>query len=489
MALAKYAVAARLLRCGWTVLWLDFDTILYADVSQWLGKVVPSRIVLALPVTFNWLGDLHDSLLFLRPAAVDLICSVVVWLADNPVLAARTDHYLMGLLDHKTAYRSGLDDNPYATWREIVPMVPKSASLPAAWLPLDGRRAHATAAGWRGDTCMATATPAGYGPDAVVMLHLGGLSWERRTAMLEQLFSDRSGLDAEAARLLKRDFRRVPLSQQGSACSSGSRLPPRIRRKDLWVTHVTYAENCCYKSRLRNLHSAQQVAKVNATRLFTRRDLDAQFEARFAHLLDDKNAPGAGYWTWKPQVILQTLEDPAIPDETGVVVWLDAGNHYVGPLDSIIEKAVESTDVTSAVNLFTVEWRYSKPEARRLLPDGDEPYIRDMPQMGTPFIVARKTQAAIRFFREWRDLMGDYRIVSNPGDRPNILYLEKVARLTGASQEVSPLPPGRDLSTLEYQHFHIADQAVYSALFKRYGFKPITAAEQESVIVLARDMS
>merc|ERR1719210_2660418 len=64
---------------------------------------------------------------------------------------------------------------------------------------------------------------------------------------------------------------------------------------------------------------------VNEARAYSRQDLGPDWVAKNHEILSQRR--GAGWWLWKPYLILRTLNDRSIPWYTGVVMWVDAGNY------------------------------------------------------------------------------------------------------------------------------------------------------------------
>lgn len=66
--------------------------------------------------------------------------------------------------------------------------------------------------------------------------------------------------------------------------------------------------------------------------------LDIDFaENTHAHVMNQKK--GAGLWVWKPYSILATLRDPTVPWGAHIV-YLDAGNHYIGDLREFVKSTL-----------------------------------------------------------------------------------------------------------------------------------------------------
>ena len=113
--------------------------------------------------------------------------------------------------------------------------------------------------------------------------------------------------------------------------------------------------------------------------------------------------------------MLETLKDPAIPYGT-IVLWTDAGVHFIAELRPLLEKYLAYSDVT-ATETPMLEADVSKRDAFILLDADYEPIIFTN-QIATGIIAARKTPLAIRFMEKWLRACEDERIIT---EEPSVL--------------------------------------------------------------------
>merc|ERR1712048_345013 len=105
-----------------------------------------------------------------------------------------------------------------------------------------------------------------------------------------------------------------------------------------------------------------------------------------------------GYYVWKPFIILETLKNPEVPNGT-IVLWTDAGVHFIAPLRPLVQRYLAHSDV-SATETSMMEADVTKRDAFILL-DADYGSIIQTNQVATGVILARKTPLAIRFAEHW----------------------------------------------------------------------------------------
>jgi hypothetical protein len=137
---------------------------------------------------------------------------------------------------------------------------------------------------------------------------------------------------------------------------------------------------------------------------WTRRQLEETgFYRAHRHILDASR--GAGYWAWKPFLILETLKNSA---EGDLVLYSDAGRPEA---PSIVDRPLRTlTDWVVAhrggalPGVYIPQWgpnrRWTKGECFRVM-GCDTPAIRDHPQVQATFSVWRRDDRSLDFVSEW----------------------------------------------------------------------------------------
>lgn len=208
-------------------------------------------------------------------------------------------------------------------------------------------------------------------------------------------------------------------------------------------------------------------------RVWTEDDLDDDFKDRMAKRLLS-GSRGYGYWCWKPQIVLQMMREMSDGD---VLLYADAGCH-LNP--NGLRRLMEYFELTRRHGIVAFQAR-SMDESRRgclsqhFLPDGkwckgdlldffgvrsNENIIASGQIGGTVFLV-RKDEAAIRFFKEFRQVFYDH------------------FELCDDSPSVSANLPG----FVENRH----DQSVLSIMGKLHGIFTLSCAEYNPVGDFAPD--
>merc|ERR1711959_116366 len=160
----------------------------------------------------------------------------------------------------------------------------------------------------------------------------------------------------------------------------------------LHLVSVSYAHGCCQHSLKKNRLQALKVG-IDDARAYGFKDLSPAWAERNHEVLSQRR--GAGWWLWKPHLILRALKDPAVPWARGVVLWVDAGNYLHADPRSLVETALQTSDVAALRLKWCLEADWTSARSLELLNVSKRYAVTDRPQYGAYFLVFRKTQTAI----------------------------------------------------------------------------------------------
>eukprot|EP00397_Hematodinium_sp_SG-2012_P009007 GEMP01009079.1.p1 GENE.GEMP01009079.1~~GEMP01009079.1.p1 ORF type:complete len:413 (+),score=102.90 GEMP01009079.1:1283-2521(+) len=219
-----------------------------------------------------------------------------------------------------------------------------------------------------------------------------------------------------------------------------------------FFVQISYAHGCCEKAMKKNMESgAPYFDKQIAYGL---EDIDEEFRAHNDWIFSQKK--GGGLWIWKPYVIYKTLL--RVPDNT-IVVYLDAGNHFIEDPRPLLWRALNESDVTAPRLGCCFESDWTKREAMVLL-GSDTLAVSEKLQMAGYFMAMRKTPLVMEFLQTWLGVVEDGRVVS-----PDVVS---------------------DIDNYPGFIRHMIDQSAFSCLFKKIGFKHISLNDAHKVMKLAR---
>jgi len=453
---AKYLTLAYITLRGTNVAWVDLDVYLPADPTTRLQAALTDDPN-APPLVFSGFltsASLNPSLIMARGGeeASELLRRFAAWLYENPFILDHQgwDEFLQnpdgdfsGSWDYKGRnITSGAGDGLELSF---APAFVMPAQRPAS---ANGKRSllftrlgpeFASADGWRGPR------------DQLASFHFWGAA-EKHQELFEAFYPYESVGFSPAARAVLARYRREPISRDAASIDARKAVDA-----DLHITTISYADGCCVQSIARNRQSALDVG-VDLALAYGRSDLDQEWAEQHASVLTQKK--GAGWWLWKPHVVLKTLRDDAVPWHTGVVLWLDAGNQYIGDPRPVVARALRDSDVSAMRLKCCVESDWTSDRALRKL-GGKSYVISDRPQLGAYFLIFRKTTTTLAFVEDWLRLSEDPDILMEPGARSSVH------------------------TSAGYQR-HMADQSVFSVLFKQRGFQAMSLEEGHKVVQLDR---
>lgn len=191
--------------------------------------------------------------------------------------------------------------------------------------------------------------------------------------------------------------------------------------------------------------SAMTVANFDTALIGGIQSLDRLFKTQNAHIL--REARGAGYWLWKPYVILKHLTELSDGD---VLCYCDSAYRFLSDARNIADKWLSDGDIGACHNKPNdsawqehTDRKYTKHDTFELMrvPPGDErERIKSTTQAWAGFVVLRKSATSVAFVREWLHYAQNYQII------------------TDSTSTTAPEDPGFK----ENRH----DQSIYSILLK-----------------------
>ena len=203
---------------------------------------------------------------------------------------------------------------------------------------------------------------------------------------------------------------------------------------------ITFAHNCCEKSKSRAVSSALTKGGFDNARFFNMSDLSSKF--RQTHKVILRGTPGAGYWLWKPYILLKVLleNDVAYGD---FVMYQDADSYIFRSAEPWLQDIYQTK---TGIGVFIYSYREGSVTKRDtlILMDMDLPQVRVSEQLMGGYLVARKNCAAIQFVMEWLAYLSDAQIAT---DQNNTMGLPNYPEFK----------------------YHRHDQSVLSLLAKRWG--------------------
>ncbi len=170
--------------------------------------------------------------------------------------------------------------------------------------------------------------------------------------------------------------------------------------------------------------------------------LDPSFTKRHEKIFSKPT--GAGYWLWKPWIILETLKK--LP-KNAIILYLDVGIVIRKPITSLIDEYLTpGTDVVLVRDTMEKIKTIEHNTARHVLYDlgMDRQEIRSCPGVWAGIVLVRNTDQARSFLQQW------------------LKYCENEDHLTGQVTSKKDLPPHSNFSS------HAHDQSLLSITASQY---------------------
>jgi hypothetical protein len=141
-------------------------------------------------------------------------------------------------------------------------------------------------------------------------------------------------------------------------------------------------------------------------------DLDPNFKQQNSYILSQPR--GAGYWIWKPYLILRHLHEMK---EGDWLMYTDSGMHFCdNPWNWILPEESEMGDKgIMTFGTYSTNATWTKRDTFVLM-NMDNESVKNMPQRLASSFVCKKTPFSISFVGEWLRYAQDPRIVT---DLPN----------------------------------------------------------------------
>jgi len=170
------------------------------------------------------------------------------------------------------------------------------------------------------------------------------------------------------------------------------------------IRHITYTDHNMLIS-AKQCRVSAMLNGCNESTIYNQSMLFDSFRARNAEIL--KAERGAGYWIWKPQIILQELKQC---DADDVVIYTDAGVEFINSVQHLVNAMDDFCLIFGAHN-----WHheYCKGDA---LPIGYEP----TKQVQATAMMFKYSNYTIEFVKEWLKLCQRPGLIDDsPSVKPN----------------------------------------------------------------------
>jgi len=170
---------------------------------------------------------------------------------------------------------------------------------------------------------------------------------------------------------------------------------------------INYANNNFYNSQLSNSESALNFGGFTDTIKYRIQNLDNKFVEKNKEILNLKR--GAGYWLWKPYIILKTLESVS---EDDIIFYCDSGVTLLTSFEPLFKLCQEDEKGIILFNGAHINKTWTKRDCFYYM-DCDNTNYTDCFQLTATFQLVRKTNFSINFYTEFLKFCEDRRILTD----------------------------------------------------------------------------
>jgi len=174
------------------------------------------------------------------------------------------------------------------------------------------------------------------------------------------------------------------------------------------VTHVSFGTNN-FSQALNRLRRSARRFGVRDIRLYTPNHPAVCLAAQKNSAIM-QNHRGAGYWLWKPYILLDTIN--SVEDGT-VVIYTDAGQRYIADPHPLFALAAKNDVILFHSGHKQYQW--TKRDCFVLM-QADDPHYWNARQLDASIQIYRAGDKAREFLNELKELMQDERMLC---DGPN----------------------------------------------------------------------
>jgi len=172
------------------------------------------------------------------------------------------------------------------------------------------------------------------------------------------------------------------------------------------ITYITYATGEKYLDASIKIFDDTKKFFDSAI-LYKKEDIDINFYEKNSKVLNSKR--GAGYWLWKPYLILKAMNKI---NEGDIIFYLDLGDHLHSDIYNMIDKTVMDNSGFFLVNGNFINKDWTKYDCFNLMNCYEEKYTEST-QLEAGCCAFRKDNNVISFLKEWLFFCCNYDIISD----------------------------------------------------------------------------
>jgi len=168
------------------------------------------------------------------------------------------------------------------------------------------------------------------------------------------------------------------------------------------------------KERLKKSALANDITEV---RQYSLDDIDNEFKEKHKDILSLPR--GAGYWLWKPYLILKTLNDMSDND---ILIYCDTAMEFISSIQPYVSALKESFMLFTYPDCFWVgENEYTKGDVFKALGCITDEKVIHTAQLDASHSIWKKNENSLNFVKLWLELCCDKQLLTDePSIEPNL---------------------------------------------------------------------
>ena len=170
---------------------------------------------------------------------------------------------------------------------------------------------------------------------------------------------------------------------------------------------ISYGDKNYSIQRKRISFQARKLNFFDEVIIYNKRDLNKDFLHRFSKILSYSR--GGGFWIWKSQIILQTLD---MMDENDILLYVDSGSSLnIKGKKRLIEYFEMFLESPENIFLFRIpdllEKNWTAKEIFEHFNVIDDPDITDTEQFMGGVLLVKKNNKSLQFFKDFQKTIED----------------------------------------------------------------------------------
>lgn len=158
------------------------------------------------------------------------------------------------------------------------------------------------------------------------------------------------------------------------------------------------------------IDSAITVGEIDEAIALGPDDLPQEFKDKYKQFFEQKR--GAGYWVWKPYIILEEFKK--LENKDDILIYIDSDKSFLTSINTYLNnfKADKSIMVFQLSDGF-IEKQWTKMDIFKKLNCENNKDITDTAQIESGYCILRNNQDSLNFLNTWFELNTDFNLVND----------------------------------------------------------------------------